>query len=187
MNFYFLLIAISHLISYETWFTYWLCLFTDLSIVFHYSKQMYAVHDGGLVEFSRHSEVLLQLFLADGIQHTSIHQVRQERLGVLLDKINMNSIFMQLFRNIWDKFQDTSSFVRFSYHTCDSPKSGSHSAATQACVNCPILGFLTRSGRLRSSMASRSFLRCIGCEMPSPTSRSASDSSSRTCPFKARI
>lgn len=63
---------------------------------------------------------------------------------------------------------------------CGRPRSGSHSDDTHVWPSVEIRGKRERRGSRSSSMARRSFLRCMGCEMPSPASSSESLSSSNT-------
>lgn len=57
--------------------------YTYLSIILHNPEQVYAMDDGGLVKLACYAEVFLQFLLADRVQHSSVHQVRQERLRIL--------------------------------------------------------------------------------------------------------
>uniref|UniRef100_A0A8D9B3S5 Uncharacterized protein n=1 Tax=Cacopsylla melanoneura TaxID=428564 RepID=A0A8D9B3S5_9HEMI len=54
-----------------------------LPVIFHHTKQMNTVHYGSLMKLARNGEELLQLFLAQMIQHARIHHVGGEIVSVL--------------------------------------------------------------------------------------------------------
>jgi hypothetical protein len=85
-----------------------------LAVVFHYAQQMDAVNDRGLVEFPGHSQVFLQLFFAEVLQHTGVDHVGSEAFGILRKnnraQVKYLLFLIQLNRILDLRFKRASSF-----------------------------------------------------------------------------